>query len=104
MDDDARGEPIESSDALLRAIDFSSLDELSEMLDADRELDTVVRELDPGDGQGVQILMGAGGIWLTYPFTITEFWSAVEDLDAQELERLSEEWHEEHQRVGIDPE
>jgi hypothetical protein len=91
-DETAHGRPIGSLEALLQATNYSSLDELSGMVDADLELDTVIRELDPEDGPGVEILVHGAGIWLTYPFTITEFWEAVQDLDEQESERLAEEW------------
>lgn len=93
MDDEtAHGQPIRSLEALLQATDYSSLDELSGMADADLELDTVIRELGPEDGPGVEILVHGAGISLTYPFTIAEFLEAVQGLDEHEAERLAGEW------------
>jgi hypothetical protein len=73
---------------LLAATDSTTKDELDQLLYARCQLDPSVRE--EGSDAGLVIAIRDSGVAVPYPFTLEEFWAAVERFDVQVQDRIEE--------------
>ena len=69
---------------LVHATGVGSLDDLSELIDADADVDLWLVP----EPQGVEVRGPRFGTLLTYPFTLADFWSVVNEVERDNLRAL----------------
>jgi hypothetical protein len=69
---------------LLVATACGDLDELESVVDSNCEPDVWVTDV----GDGIEVGSGTSGIVLEFPFTFTEFWSTVDEVEQNEIRRI----------------